>query len=290
MLPDGRVLRVTARPNDTGAVAFFFEDISRQVAVGRQLRAETKLNQCVLNSVSDAVAIFDPSGAAMLTNKSFTDLFGENCAKTLAKGCSPNTGEFAGFWPKLKAHASTSASELGWAQMLKANGKRKILAEISSLSGGATLAVFRENGLTKITDKALEVEKPDPIRLDYLARMLNERDILLDHSGLHLSWHTFEVPVRLRSVLWNLVIAAANDCSERGQVALSSEISGPTTTLVCRVSDMDRRVTEHQNVAANLLEQLTIRPDAQFGWVYGRTVDPLTVSYKQPNVVALSAV
>jgi hypothetical protein len=47
VLPDGRVLRVTARPNDTGAVAFFFEDISRQVAVGRQLRAETKLNQCV---------------------------------------------------------------------------------------------------------------------------------------------------------------------------------------------------------------------------------------------------
>ncbi|WP_051508372.1 PAS-domain containing protein [Roseicyclus elongatus] len=75
-LPDGDSLRVTGRPHPDGAVALLFEDISQEVTLTRQFRADLDLYRSVLEDDAAALAVFGRDGQMMLSNAAYAKLVG----------------------------------------------------------------------------------------------------------------------------------------------------------------------------------------------------------------------
>ena len=80
-LPSGQTFRVSIRPHPDGALAFMLEDISSEVYLSRNFRAELETGQAALNLLDAAIAVFAANGQMVLTNAAFArlwDLAGEN--------------------------------------------------------------------------------------------------------------------------------------------------------------------------------------------------------------------
>ncbi|MGR3493214.1 MAG: PAS-domain containing protein, partial [Shimia sp.] len=74
-LPGGRTVRVSGRPHPDGAIAFSFEDISRQTHFSRNARSEIDRAHLALDTVKDAVIIFEANGCVAYANKAYQDLW-----------------------------------------------------------------------------------------------------------------------------------------------------------------------------------------------------------------------
>ena len=74
-LPDGMTYRVTGKPHIDGAIAFFFEDISAEISLTRQFRSDIETGQSVLDSLSDAIAVFSTNGTLVISNKAYENLW-----------------------------------------------------------------------------------------------------------------------------------------------------------------------------------------------------------------------
>lgn len=85
MLPSGQTYRVTGRPHPDGAVAFLFEDISSEVSLTRHFRAELEQGQEVLDLMSEAVAVFQPSGELTASNAAYERLWGTEADTSLGR-------------------------------------------------------------------------------------------------------------------------------------------------------------------------------------------------------------
>ena len=82
-LPSGQTYRVTGRPHPDGAVAFLFENISAEISLTRQFRAELEMGQAVIDSLDEAVAVFASDGVLAMTNKAYVALWGDDPGTTL---------------------------------------------------------------------------------------------------------------------------------------------------------------------------------------------------------------
>ncbi|WP_170167062.1 PAS-domain containing protein [Paracoccus methylarcula] len=76
-LPGGQTYRVTGCPHPDGAIAFLFEDISTEISTTREFRGELMLGRTVLDGLDDALAVFDPGGKLVLSNRTYRDLWGD---------------------------------------------------------------------------------------------------------------------------------------------------------------------------------------------------------------------
>ena len=74
-LPGGQTYRVTGRPHHDGALAFLFEDITAEILLTRQFRADLSLGSEVLNALGSAVAVFAAQGQLLMSNRSFNALW-----------------------------------------------------------------------------------------------------------------------------------------------------------------------------------------------------------------------
>lgn len=152
-LPDGRVLRVSAQPHSRNAIAFVFEDITAQITIERQRRMETALNQAVLDKMSDAVVVLDPSGTISFANTAFDEDFGLDstgslmtpCIDTMAKAF-PHSRNSDQFWDRLRMYISRTASSDTWIANLTARDGSPRHVDVSATPDGSTLAIFRKEG------------------------------------------------------------------------------------------------------------------------------------------------
>ncbi len=296
MLPDGRIFRVTGQPHPRGAIAFLFEDISVQVATERQRRQDVSLNQSILNGLPDAVAVISPSGIVNFANTALGDLFGTEFCETLVCHGIPDLPESkliisdpTDFWPKLKTYVATPMRRAPWEQQLTAEDNTKILAKVSTMPDGSTLAVFKAN--TKFAGEVLPALDcaPDPLHFATLENMLRQREISLDHSGFDIdSVDQLDAP-KMRRILWYLVIAVANSCRKGGKLVLLLRVEGQYNALSCNVSEADHVEVVQENVAENLLKSLTAQPDGRNSWTYDAENGRHTVSFKARNRLKLSA-
>lgn len=83
-LPAGQTFRVSARPHPDGALAFLVEDITPEVHMSRNSRAELETSQTALNLVDQALAVFAPDGMMLFGNDAFSDLWMLEGEDTLA--------------------------------------------------------------------------------------------------------------------------------------------------------------------------------------------------------------
>jgi len=84
-LPTGQTYRVTGRPHPEGAVAFLFEDISSEIGLQRQFRAELELGQSLIDAMPSSVAVFSSNGDLVMTNDAFAAFWGIDPREMLAR-------------------------------------------------------------------------------------------------------------------------------------------------------------------------------------------------------------
>lgn len=77
-LEDGRTYAVQGRPHPDGAAAFLFEDISAEISLTRNFRAELELSQTLLDRVEDGLVVFTVSGVLTFCNASYRRFWQHN--------------------------------------------------------------------------------------------------------------------------------------------------------------------------------------------------------------------
>ncbi|MFD0982286.1 PAS-domain containing protein [Tropicimonas aquimaris] len=148
-LPSGQTYSVTGRPHPNGAIAFLFEDISAEISATRRFRAELDLGRAVLDTLDDAIAVFNASGALVYCNRSYRELWqhdpesklGET-AVTDATGiwqirCRPTP-----VWGDLRDFVHQDGERAEWTAEVQLVDGRFLGCRFSPLSGHATLAAF----------------------------------------------------------------------------------------------------------------------------------------------------
>lgn len=94
-LPDGKSFRVLGRPHPDGAIAFMFEDISAEVSLTRQFRADLDMFQAVLDTLPVGLAVFQADGTLISTNEGYARLWGID---PTPQDQMPSLGEASALW------------------------------------------------------------------------------------------------------------------------------------------------------------------------------------------------
>ncbi|MEL7117016.1 MAG: PAS-domain containing protein, partial [Pseudomonadota bacterium] len=150
-LVDGRTLRVTGRPHPEGAIALLFEDISNEISLERRFRAELQLGHAVIDGLDEALAVFSPSGALVISNRAYNRLWHNGL---MAKDAAPNFIEATRIWQHhchptpvwgdARDFVATIGERTNWtADVHMASGK-SLACRFDTLTGGFTLAGFTE--------------------------------------------------------------------------------------------------------------------------------------------------
>ncbi|MEQ6249572.1 PAS-domain containing protein [Sulfitobacter sp. HNIBRBA3233] len=83
-LENGQTLRVKGQPHPEGALAFLIEDISAEVSLTRNFRAELELGQSMLDTFEDALAVFSQQGVLTFSNRAYDTLWGFSAESSFA--------------------------------------------------------------------------------------------------------------------------------------------------------------------------------------------------------------
>ncbi|PVA07640.1 PAS-domain containing protein [Thalassorhabdomicrobium marinisediminis] len=75
-LPNGQTFRVTGKPHPNGAIAMLIEDISDDVSLTRKFRSQIDTTRAVIDNVPGSIAVFSASGALILANEAYRQLWG----------------------------------------------------------------------------------------------------------------------------------------------------------------------------------------------------------------------
>lgn len=183
-LPSGQTYRVTGRPHPDGAIAFLFEDISSEVSLTRQFRSELAAGQAVLDSFSDAIAVFAPDGMLMMSNVAYANLWGVDPGVVLGEmtvsdalihwreKCAPNAiwNEVLDYFkrPKLRNEHNFQVRLLDG---------RLMPCRISPISNGSRLIAFEISKLEPVSDlNNKPSEQRSPLILDSNSRINQRKD------------------------------------------------------------------------------------------------------------------
>ncbi len=160
-LPNGRTYRVTGRPHPDGAIAFLFEDISAEVSLTRRFRSEIELSHAVLDSLDEAVAVFNASGTMTMANSAYCKLWHKPAtgltesgildeARQWQESCAPTP-----VWGEVCNFVGRIGERSAWEELVIMNDGRHYSCKVSPLPGGATLAAFR-----RVRDMAPTIHQP----------------------------------------------------------------------------------------------------------------------------------
>jgi PAS domain-containing protein len=149
-LPSGQTYRVIGRPHPNGALALMFDDISTETLRTRRYRADIELGQAVIDAMEDAVAVFAPSGALVMINAAYVDLWGHDPATTLADtGITRLSARWRAhsgptqLWADAEAFLTTVGARDACCGDVRLLDGRLVACSFKDLQGGATMASFR---------------------------------------------------------------------------------------------------------------------------------------------------
>lgn len=158
-LPSGSVYQVTGRPHPGGAVAFLFEDISAEVSLARQFRAELDLCQSVLDTVDDAICVFSGSGRLMFVNAAYRKLWQVSPDRVLrGQGLEEAWQEWAGPGDDLTGVGLIGAAAAQPVQLTGGKGKG-LVCSTRSLPGGDVMVTFKRH----IAAEPEPAKTPEPV-------------------------------------------------------------------------------------------------------------------------------
>ena len=148
-LASGLTFRVTGRPHPDGSFALLFEDISAEVSLTRQFRAELDMSRAVMDAMDDAVAVFSTSGRLTMANAAYAQLWGKNLESVIDSGiieesrnwqrnCAPSP-----VWREIREFVGRLGERSSWKELIVMNDGRHYSCKAVALPSGATLTAFR---------------------------------------------------------------------------------------------------------------------------------------------------
>ena len=148
-LPMGQTYRVIGRPHPGGAIAFMFEDISSEVSLTRQFRADLDLYQSAIDQNASAIAVFSGSGQLVMSNTAYAELWGHDPRELLGVlSLTEATQRWqsatipAPLWGEIRDFAAQRQDRVIWTDTLTLRDQRELFVQISPLKGGATMLSF----------------------------------------------------------------------------------------------------------------------------------------------------
>lgn len=149
-LPGNRTYRVSGRPHPDGAIAFLMEDISAEMSLTRQFRAELETGQAVIDNVEDAIVVFSHDGAISVTNRAYRRLWDTDAADTrvLASGVVEATRGWHSktvptpIWGDLRDFVEHLDERVEWTGTAQLLDGRTLNCRFIPLSDGGTQVIF----------------------------------------------------------------------------------------------------------------------------------------------------
>lgn len=154
-LESGQTYRVKGRPHPDGAIAFLFEDISAEISLARNLRAELELGQNLVDTFEDALAVFSQSGLLTFSNKaydimwkfeagtSFADVTIHDAIQLWKKQAEPNP-----LWQDIHDAVMTLGEREMWTLPVCIKGQTPMQCKIVPIASGATVIRFSQQPAT----------------------------------------------------------------------------------------------------------------------------------------------
>jgi len=150
-IPNGPSLRVASEPHHGGFI-ITYEDISEMLGLTAANVALAAVQQATLDTIDDAVAVFDPDGRLGHANQAFAQLWNLSAAELATE---PHFTNIAQRWTQKSSHdgiwdivsaaiASEDPESYGdWGYLTRADGRELHLTP-TRLPNGATLVTFRD--------------------------------------------------------------------------------------------------------------------------------------------------
>lgn len=166
-LAGDQTYRVIGRPQNNGALALMFEDISGEILRSRRYRADLELGQSVVDSLTESVAVFSETGHLVMTNRAYGELWGDdpsqsvidigirNAAKFWSEQCAPSP-----VWHEMETFVATVGDRESWLAEARMLDGRALRCRLQPLEGGATLISFNiETGREAASDEVLRINR-----------------------------------------------------------------------------------------------------------------------------------
>ena len=148
-LESGYTYRITGRPHPDGAVAFLIEDISAEVSLTRNFRAELEIGQSLLDSFDEGLAVFAASGVLTFCNTAYRKMWQVDPESSFADttimdslqlwqgACEPNTA-----WGDLRDFIMTRSERAPWENPVRRKDGTQLLLRVTPVAAGATSVRF----------------------------------------------------------------------------------------------------------------------------------------------------
>ncbi|MGJ8615650.1 MAG: PAS-domain containing protein [Sulfitobacter sp.] len=148
-LESGQTYSVKGRPHPDGATAFLIEDISSEVTLTRNFRAELELGQSLLDTLDDGLAVFSASGILTFSNAAYRELWQQQPEVAFAEmtivDCVTvwqNQSETNPLWQKVKDFIVAFGDREEWQMPIILDDGTLLTCELTPISSGATLMRF----------------------------------------------------------------------------------------------------------------------------------------------------
>jgi len=150
-LDTGHTYRVSGRPHPDGAVAFLIEDITAEISLTRNFRAELELGQALMDTFEDALAVFSSAGVLTFCNaayrtlwkqdpdNSFADVTIVDSIKVWQGQCAPDPA-----WGDMRDFVMKLGERAAWDAELTHNENGTLVAQMSPIASGATVFRFMQ--------------------------------------------------------------------------------------------------------------------------------------------------
>lgn len=167
-LPDGQTFRVTGQPYQDNAFAFFFEDVTAEIALTRRFRTDIETGQSVLDTLDDAIAVFSESGTLVMSNEAYTTLWNVEADnlfqhRDFTSEMSRWQDQTAGspVLSKLQSFFGSGRKEQTWKNNLSLDDGRQYDCTAKLINGGKTMVSFAPT-TAKIRPIIHKISMPDP--------------------------------------------------------------------------------------------------------------------------------
>tara|TARA_R110002072_G_scaffold19365_12_gene71832 strand:- start:3249 stop:4748 length:1500 start_codon:yes stop_codon:yes gene_type:complete len=149
-LETGQTYSVKGRPHPDGATAFLIEDISAEVTLTRNFRAELELGQSLLDTLDDGLAVFSASGILTFSNAAYRNLWQQKPEAAFADvtilDCMSvwqDKSENNPLWQKVEEFIGAYGDRGEWDMPMILNDGNLVTCQLVPISSGATLMRFR---------------------------------------------------------------------------------------------------------------------------------------------------
>ncbi len=148
-LSTGQIFDITGQPYPDGAIAFLFNDITAEVSLTRGFRTELDTMQSVIDTLNDAIAVFNQQGSLTLCNATYAEQWNVEPDACVAETSIVDATQSwktafhpSPLWPELRDYVTRTTERVSWDTELRSKDGREVICRIDPISHGATLIRF----------------------------------------------------------------------------------------------------------------------------------------------------